>query len=52
MWGLKRLRARETSVDELIGNQVEEHKVLIECPVLLNEDVIHTSLYTSNILLA
>lgn len=37
MWGLKRsLRAREASVDELIGNQVEEHEVLIGCQVLLD----------------
>ena len=41
VWGLKRsfsvLRARETSVDELIGNQVEEREVLIGCQGLLNK---------------
>lgn len=34
MWGLKRsfsVLARETSVDELSGNQVEEREVLIGC---------------------
>ena len=41
MWGLKRsfsaLRARETSVDELSGNQVEEREMLIGCQVLHNK---------------
>ena len=41
IWGLKRsfsvCRARQTSVDELIGNQVEECQLLIGCQLLLNK---------------
>ena len=52
--GSETLRARENSVDELIGNQVEGHAVLIGCGVLLNnlQRIKLSFIYTLNSLLA